>query len=431
MPDLVPVRSKLPAAGTTIFTVMSALAQKHGAVNLGQGFPDYPIDPALIDLVTDAMRAGHNQYPLMPGVLALREAIAAQGARACTARLRPGARDHGDDRRHAGDLHDDPGARASGRRGHRLRAGVRQLRAGRAARRRDAGDARAHRSRITGSTGTRSAARSRRGRASSCSTRRTIPAPASSPRRTSPNWPRSSARTPIVVISDEVYEHMVYDGARHESIARHDGTCRAQRRDRLVRQDVSRDRAGRSATRSRPPRSPPRSVGSTSSPCSRSTAPSSTGLRRSSRIPTALRNAAAVLRAQARPLCGRARGRSARPAALRRQLLPAGALRRVSDEPAPRSRSGSSPSTAWRSIPLSAFYRDGTDHRVIRFCFAKREETLREAAQRLARLSDAVGARGGRADMLRSGKSTDPSGCPRDDGPPCARSWVPKLPCAG
>src|SRR5919201_1372804 len=71
-----PLRSKLPATGTTIFTVMSALAQKHGAVNLGQGFPDYPIDPALIDLVSAAMRAGHNQYPLMPGVMALREAIA-------------------------------------------------------------------------------------------------------------------------------------------------------------------------------------------------------------------------------------------------------------------------------------------------------------------------------------------------------------------
>src|SRR5690349_14385001 len=70
-----PVRSRLPATGTTIFTVMSALAQKHGAVNLGQGFPDYPIDPALIELVSAAMKAGHNQYPLMPGVLALREAI--------------------------------------------------------------------------------------------------------------------------------------------------------------------------------------------------------------------------------------------------------------------------------------------------------------------------------------------------------------------
>ena len=73
-----PLRSKLPATGTTIFTVMSALAQKHGAVNLGQGFPDYAIDPALVELVTRAMRAGHNQYPLMAGVLALRQAIAAK-----------------------------------------------------------------------------------------------------------------------------------------------------------------------------------------------------------------------------------------------------------------------------------------------------------------------------------------------------------------
>jgi methionine aminotransferase len=77
-PSSVQLRSKLPSAGTTIFSVMSALAQKHDAVNLGQGFPDYPIDPALIELVTSAMRDGHNQYPLMPGVLALREAISAK-----------------------------------------------------------------------------------------------------------------------------------------------------------------------------------------------------------------------------------------------------------------------------------------------------------------------------------------------------------------
>src|SRR5439155_8038775 len=76
-----PLRSKLPATGTTIFTVMSALAVKHGAVNLGQGFPDYAIDPALIELVAAAMRAGHNQYPLMPGVMKLREAIAAKVVR--------------------------------------------------------------------------------------------------------------------------------------------------------------------------------------------------------------------------------------------------------------------------------------------------------------------------------------------------------------
>ena len=67
--------SKLPHVGTTIFSVMSALALEHNAVNLGQGFPDFECDPLLINSVTDAMLEGHNQYPPMPGVPVLREAI--------------------------------------------------------------------------------------------------------------------------------------------------------------------------------------------------------------------------------------------------------------------------------------------------------------------------------------------------------------------
>lgn len=70
--------SRLPNVGTTIFTVMSALAAEHQAVNLGQGFPDFDCDPALIDGVDAAMRAGHNQYPPMPGALPLRQAISAK-----------------------------------------------------------------------------------------------------------------------------------------------------------------------------------------------------------------------------------------------------------------------------------------------------------------------------------------------------------------
>lgn len=70
--------SRLPNVGTTIFTVMSALATETGAVNLGQGFPDFGCDPALVDAVTAAMQAGHNQYPPMPGVPALRQAMAAK-----------------------------------------------------------------------------------------------------------------------------------------------------------------------------------------------------------------------------------------------------------------------------------------------------------------------------------------------------------------
>ena len=68
--------SRLPQVGTTIFTVMSALATQHKAVNLGQGFPDFDCDPALLDAVNTAMRSGLNQYPPMAGVPALREAIA-------------------------------------------------------------------------------------------------------------------------------------------------------------------------------------------------------------------------------------------------------------------------------------------------------------------------------------------------------------------
>ena len=74
-PELV---TKLPSIGTTIFTVMSNLAAEKGAVNLGQGFPDFNCDPALVDAVSDAMQRGLNQYPPMTGASVLREAIQAK-----------------------------------------------------------------------------------------------------------------------------------------------------------------------------------------------------------------------------------------------------------------------------------------------------------------------------------------------------------------
>ena len=72
------LKSKLPHVGTTIFTVMSTLATEKNAVNLGQGFPDFNCDPQLIEGVTDAMKQGLNQYPPMTGVPVLRDAIAAK-----------------------------------------------------------------------------------------------------------------------------------------------------------------------------------------------------------------------------------------------------------------------------------------------------------------------------------------------------------------
>jgi methionine aminotransferase len=83
-PDTAPsyaIHSKLPDLGLTIFSVMSALAQEKNAVNLGQGFPDFGCDPALIEAVSVAMQTGHNQYPPMTGVPVLREQIAAKIAR--------------------------------------------------------------------------------------------------------------------------------------------------------------------------------------------------------------------------------------------------------------------------------------------------------------------------------------------------------------
>jgi methionine aminotransferase len=71
-----PIASKLPNVGTTIFTVMSRLAQEHNAINLSQGFPDFDCARALRDLVTKYINAGLNQYPPMAGVMRLRERVA-------------------------------------------------------------------------------------------------------------------------------------------------------------------------------------------------------------------------------------------------------------------------------------------------------------------------------------------------------------------
>jgi methionine transaminase len=70
------ITSKLPSVGTSIFTVMSALATQHNAVNLGQGFPDYPMNEKLMSLVNEAMHKGFNQYVPMQGYMPLREVIA-------------------------------------------------------------------------------------------------------------------------------------------------------------------------------------------------------------------------------------------------------------------------------------------------------------------------------------------------------------------
>lgn len=70
------MHSKLPDVGTSIFAIMSKMAVDHGAINLSQGFPDFPLDSKLVDLVSQAMQDGYNQYAPMPGLPALRQVIA-------------------------------------------------------------------------------------------------------------------------------------------------------------------------------------------------------------------------------------------------------------------------------------------------------------------------------------------------------------------
>jgi methionine transaminase len=83
------IASKLPTVGTTIFTVMSKLANEHNAINLSQGFPDFSCSEELVELVNKYMKLGYNQYAPMPGVMALREAIAEKTEDVYSARYDP------------------------------------------------------------------------------------------------------------------------------------------------------------------------------------------------------------------------------------------------------------------------------------------------------------------------------------------------------
>ncbi len=385
--DLAPriaLRSKLPAAGTTIFSVMSALAQKHGAINLGQGFPDYPIDPLLIDYVTDAMREGHNQYPLMPGVPALREAIAAKVQRlygraydaeaeiTVTSGATQAIYTAIQALAHAGDevivfepAYDSyiPAVLMAGATPVPLPLAV----PGYAVDWDSVRRAITPRTRMivvntpgNPGTGVLSAA--------DVATLAEI-----------------TRDTPIVVVSDEVYEHMVYDGARHESLARHA---------ELAARSVVIGSFGKTfhATGWK--------VGYALAP-----AAIAAEIRRVHQF-TVFTVSSPMQHALARFLADPARY-EALPAFFARKrdllrdalagtpldLLPcAGSYfqlaryDRVSDEPAAAFVQRLVRDIGVATIPLSAFYRDGTDHRVIRFCFAKRDETLLQAAERLGRL---------------------------------------------
>ena len=260
------VASRLPDVGTTIFTVMSALAQEHGAVNLGQGFPDFECDPVLIDSVDRAMRGGFNQYPPMAGLMTLRERVAEKIETLYGRRYDPGS-----------EITITAGATQA-----ILTAVLALVQPGDEVIVLDpCYDSYEPNIRLAGATpvhvpltpGTFAPDFERIAMALTPRSRAIIVNTPHNPSGTV--WSQADMRcladllrpTDVVVISDEVYEHMVFDGT-HQSVAAFRSLPRAAWWSRASARPIT-SPAGRSAMRPHRRRSAPSSARCTSSTCSR------------------------------------------------------------------------------------------------------------------------------------------------------------------
>ena len=376
--------SKLPNVGTTIFTVMSALAAEHQAVNLGQGFPDFECAPELVNAVTAAMQAGHNQYPPMPGVPVLREAVARKiealhgraynpnteititaGATqaiitAILAIVHPG-----DEVIVLDPCYDSyvPNIELAG--GQAVRVPL------------TPGTFRPDFSKI-----------------SAAITPRTRAILINSPHNPSATiWTAEEMRqledllapTDILLISDEVYEHMVFDGAEHQSAARFPGLAA---------------RAFIVSSFGKTFHVTGWKVGTVAAPAALTAefrkvhqfnvftvnTPMQHGLAAYLKDPAPYLQLPAFYQAK-RDLFRQGLADS------RLKLLPStGSYFQCVDISAV-SDLNESDFCQWltrevgvAAIPLSAFYGDGFDQRVVRFCFAKKDDTLRAALERLRKL---------------------------------------------
>ncbi len=382
-PPRLVLQTKLPKVETTIFTVMSSLALEHGAVNLGQGFPDFDCDPALVDAVAAALRDGHNQYPPMAGVARLRERIAAKieavhGTRyrwdeeitvtagatqaiftAVMAVVRPG-----DEVIVLEPVYDSyvPSIELAGARavavpmGENFRVRWADVRA-----------------------------------ACTPHTRAIL---VNSPHNPTGTILREAdlrelaaiaVENDLIVISDEVYEHMVYDGRPHESVSRHP---------RLAERSLVISSFGKTfhVTGWK--------IGYCAAPAALSAefrkvhqfnvftahAPTQHGLAQYLADPKPWRELAAFYqRKRDRFRDGLARTRF-------RLLDCEGTFFQLVDYSAISERNEID-FAKWltteigvAAIPLSAFYEGGAENRIVRFCFAKTDETIDRALDRLARL---------------------------------------------
>jgi methionine aminotransferase len=381
------ISSRLPKVGTTIFSTMSALAQEHGAVNLGQGFPDFDGAPALMQAVKNALDAGHNQYPPMPGVPALRTAIsdkmaALYGCRYDAAQeitVTAGATQAiltailalvhpGDEVIVLDPCYDsyEPNIELAGARAVHV-----PLQAG--------------------------SFRPDFDRLAAAITPRTRALIINSPHNPSGTvWTESDMHTlaellrptDILLLADEVYEHMCFDGALHQSIARHP---------ELAARGVLVSSFGKTyhVTGWK--------VGFAAAP-----APLMAEFRKVHQfnvftVNSPMQHGLAAYMADPAPYLGLSRFYQAK-----RDLFRAGlagtALRPLACEgtyfqcvdysalPAPLRDLSEADFCLWltrevgvAAIPLSAFYADGRNQQVVRLCFAKRDDTLRAALERLQR----------------------------------------------
>ena len=376
--------SRLPQVGTTIFSTMSALATEHGAVNLGQGFPDFDCDPALVDAVTRAMQSGHNQYPPMPGVPALRQAVAtkieALHARPYCANseitITAGATQAiltailacvqpGDEVIVLEPCYDSyvPNIELAG--GVVVRVPL-----------------------------TPGSFRPDFGKIAAALTPRTRLIIVNTPHNPSATvWTEADMRTleellaptNVLLISDEVYEHMVFDGAMHQSAARFPGLA---------------ERAFIVSSFGKTFHVTGWKVGTVAAP-----APLTAEFRKVHQfnvftvntpvqhgLAEYLRDPAPYLQLPAFYQAKRDLFRQGLEGSRLRLLPSTGSYFQCVDISAVSTLSESD-FCQWltreigvAAIPLSAFYGDSFDQRVVRFCFAKKDETLRTALQRLRRL---------------------------------------------
>ncbi len=378
------LQTKLPKVGTTIFTVMSALATQHQAVNLGQGFPDFNCDPRLVEGVTSAMTQGLNQYPPMTGVPALREAVAAK-VKAMYGR------------------HYDPATEVT------ITAGATQAIITAVLAVVHPGDevivlepcydSYIPNIELAGGVTvpvplTPGSFRPDFDKIAAAITPKTRAILINSPHNPSGMvWTAQEmlrlqdllAPTDILLISDEVYEHLVFDGVPHESAARYPGLAA---------------RAFIVSSFGKTYHVTGWKVGYVAAPASLSAEFRKVHQFNVFTVNTPVQHGLAAYMADTEPYLGLPafyqRKRDLFRAGLahtRFKLLPGEGtyfqcvdISEVSDLSEAEFCQWLTRDIGVAAIPLSAFYGDGFDQRVVRFCFAKKDETLNAALGRLARL---------------------------------------------